>query len=85
MLDCSRDDTQHFHGVNDDLGGLKLLFVIWTGQFFQRGLHAPDLAGVLGDGAIAGELPTAGNIVNRLLGPFFGVLTWVEEGKTHEE
>lgn len=57
--------------------GLKLSFVIRTGEFFQRGLHAPDLPGVLGDGAIAGELTTAGNVVNRLLGPFFGVLTWV--------
>lgn len=70
-------NTEHFHGVNDDSGGLKLLFVIWTGDFFQCGLHAPDLTGVLGDGAIAGELTTAGNVVNRLLGPFFGVLTWV--------
>lgn len=55
--------------------GLKFLYVIWSGEFFQCGLHAPDLPGVLGNGAIAGELSTAGNVVNRLLGPFFGVLT----------
>lgn len=58
------------------LGELNFLYVIWSGEFFQCGLHAPDLTGVLGDGAIAGELATSSNVVNHLLGPFFGVLTW---------
>lgn len=62
-------------------GGFKFLFVIWSGKFFQRRLHPPDLTGVLGDGAIAGELATASNVVNRLLGPFFGVLMWRSKRK----
>lgn len=57
-------------------GGFQFLDVIRSGEFFQCGLHPPDLTGVLGDGAIAGELATASNVVNRLLGPFFGVLMW---------
>ena len=48
-----------------EVGGRDLL---------KRGLHAPDLAGVLGDGAIAGELSRASDVVDHLLGPFFGVL-----------
>lgn len=77
MLDCSVDDPEHIVGVCADLwGGFKFLFVIWSGEFFQSRLHPPDLTGVLGDGAIAGELATASNVVNHLLGPFFGVLMW---------
>lgn len=77
MLDCSVDDPEHIDGVIADLwGGLNFYFFIWGGEFFQSRLHSPDLTGVLGDGAIAGELATASNVVNRLLGPFFGVLMW---------
>lgn len=48
--------------------------VIGGGEFLQRGLHAPDLTSVLGNGAVAGELATSGDVVDHLLGPFLGVL-----------
>lgn len=57
-------------------GGFKFLFVIRSGDFFQRRLHPPDLPGVLGDGTVAGELAAASDVVNHLLGPFFGFLMW---------
>lgn len=66
-------------------GGFEFLFVIWSGELFQRGLHSPDLTSVLGDGAITGELATAGNVVNHLLGPFFGVLAWASKGEKKGE
>lgn len=47
---------------------------IGGGEFLQCGLHAPDLAGILGDGAVTGELTAACNVVDHLLGPFLGVL-----------
>lgn len=37
-------------------------------------LHAPDLAGVLRDGSVAGELPAGSDVVDHHLGPLFGVL-----------
>lgn len=37
--------------------------------------HAPDLVGVLGDGSVAGELPTRSDIADHHLGPLFGVLS----------
>lgn len=40
----------------------------------HAGLHAPDLPGVLGNGAVAGELPTASDVVDHLPGPLRGVL-----------
>lgn len=52
----------------------NLRLVIGRGEFLKRGLHAPDLTGVLGDGAIAGELAASGDIVDHLLGPFLRVL-----------
>ena len=52
-------------GPLDIVGGRDLL---------ECGLHAPDLAGILGDGAITGELSRASDVVDHLLGPFFGVL-----------
>ena len=58
-------------GPLDIVGGWDLL---------KGGLHAPDLAGVLGDGAIAGELSRAGDVVDHLLGPFFGVLVGKKRG-----
>lgn len=39
-----------------------------------RGLHAPDVAGVLRDGAVTGELARAGNVPDDLLGPLLGIL-----------
>lgn len=56
---------------------LRLFVRRW--ELLQCGLHAPDLAGVLGNGAVTGELATSGNIVDHLLGPFLRVL--VREGK----
>lgn len=56
----------------DDLSSSWL--VIRGGEFLKCGLHAPDLSGILGNGAIAGELATPGNVVDHLLGPFLGVL-----------
>lgn len=44
------------------------------GEFLKCGLHAPDLTSILGNGAIAREFATSGNIVDNLLGPFLGVL-----------
>lgn len=52
----------------------NLLLVIRGRDFLQRGLHAPDLTGILGNGAIAGELATSSNVIDHLLGPFLGVL-----------
>lgn len=52
----------------------SLMLVVRGGEFLKRGLHAPDLTSVLGDGAITGELATSGNVVDHLLGPFLGVL-----------
>lgn len=54
----------------------SLLYVIRGGEFLERGLHAPDLAGILGNGAVAGELATSRNVVDHHLGPFLGVLMW---------
>lgn len=51
-----------------------LVFVIGGGEFLHVGLHPPDLPGVLGNGAIAGELARSSNVVDHLLGPFLGVL-----------
>lgn len=54
----------------------SLMLVIWGREFLQCGLHAPDLTGILGNGAIAGELARPSDVVDHLLGPFFGVLMW---------
>lgn len=53
-------------------GGLAR--VIGSGDLLQAGLHAPDLPGILGDGAVAGEFTTAGDVVDHHLGPRFRVL-----------
>lgn len=52
----------------------NLVLVIGGRDFLQCGLHAPDLTGILGNGAIAGELATSSNVIDHLLGPFLGVL-----------
>lgn len=57
----------------------NLRLIVGSRELLQRGLHAPDLAGVLGNGAVTGELATSSNIVDHLLGPFLGVLA--REGK----
>ena len=49
-------------------------FVIRGRKHIIGGLHSPDLASILGDRPVTGELAAAGNVVNRLLGPFLGVL-----------
>ena len=54
---------------------LFCLLLVGGGQLLQCGLHAPDLTGVLRDGAVAGELAAAGDVVDNLLGPFLGVLS----------
>lgn len=51
-----------------------LLKVVWGGDLLQAGFHTPDLLGVLGNGSIAGEFSTAGNVADHLLGPLSGVL-----------
>lgn len=38
------------------------------------GFHPPDLPGVIGDGAIAGELSGGGNVLDHHPGPFFWIL-----------
>lgn len=50
------------------------MFVIGGGDFLKRGLHAPDLTSILGNGAVTGELATPSNVVDHLLGPFLGIL-----------
>lgn len=50
-----------------------LLRIVGGGDLLQAGFHTPDLLGVLGNGTIAGEFATAGNVVDHLLGP----LAWV--------
>ena len=39
-----------------------------------RGLHAPDVPGVLRDGPVTGELARAGDVPDDLFGPLLGVL-----------
>lgn len=53
-------------------GGLAR--VVRGSNLLQIWLHAPNLPGVLGDGAVAGKFATAGDVVDDLLGPGFGVL-----------
>lgn len=70
MLSC--DTRSESWGVGHHVDSLVL--VIRGGEFLKRGLHAPDLTSILGNGAITGELATSGNVVDHLLGPFLGVL-----------
>lgn len=51
-----------------------LLMIIWGSDLLQARFHTPDLLRVLGNGTIAGEFTTAGNVVDHLLGPLFWVL-----------
>lgn len=53
----------------NDLAG-----VVWGCYLLQTRLHAPDLTGVLADGAVTGEFSTTSNVVDDHLGPFFGIL-----------
>lgn len=53
---------------------MVLARIIGRCDLLQTGLHAPDLPGVLGDGAVAGEFTTAGDVMDHHLGPLFGVL-----------
>lgn len=70
------------HGIKDGvvLGrvcafkGMDCLFIIGGRDLLKGGLHAPDLTGILGNGAVTGELARSGNVVDHLLGPFLGVL-----------
>lgn len=48
--------------------------IVWGGDLLQAGLHAPDLLGILGNGAIAGEFAASGNVADHLLGPLFRIL-----------
>lgn len=48
--------------------------IVRSSDLLQAGLHAPDLPGILGDGAVTGEFATAGDVVNHHLGPLFRVL-----------
>ena len=53
--------------------------LVGAGDLLQAGLHSPDFAGVLGDRTVAGELATAGDVVNHHLGPLLGVLFEINE------
>lgn len=55
-------------------GGSCLARIIRGSDLLQTGLHAPDLPGILGDGAVAGEFTRASYVMDHLLGPLFGVL-----------
>lgn len=48
--------------------------IVRSWDLLQTGLHAPDLPGILGNGAIAGEFARAGNVMDHHLGPLFRVL-----------
>lgn len=50
---------------------------IW--QFIPRWFNAPDIASILADGSIAGELAAASNVVNSHFKPF-GLILGEEEG-----
>lgn len=56
--------------------------IVWGRDPFQAGLHAPDLPGVLGNGAVAGEFTTACNVMDHHLGPFLGILLVERDGGT---
>lgn len=62
----------------------NLNLVVGSWELLQCGLHAPDLAGVLGNGAVTGELATSSNIVDHLLGPFLRVLVWEGKQASHD-
>ena len=47
--------------------------VLW--DLHVRQLDSPDLAGVLRDGLVAGELSGGGNVRDHHIGPLFGVLS----------
>lgn len=53
--------------------GLDWRFVGWRDLHVRR-FDSPDLAGVLGDGPVAGELSRGGDVADHHLGPLFGVL-----------
>jgi len=54
--------------------------VVGGGDLLPAGLHAPDLPGVLGDGAVAGEFTTAADVADHHLGPRFRVLVYTHTG-----
>lgn len=58
-------------------GGLAR--IVWSSDLLQTGLDPPDLPGILGDGAVAGEFTAASDVMDHLLGPLFGVLSTKEE------
>ena len=62
------------------------LFELLVGgrDLLQAGLHAPDLPGLLGNGAVAGEFTTACNVMDHHLGPFLGIL-FLERGTDRTE
>lgn len=62
-----------------EVGGLAR--VVRSSDLLQTGLHAPDLPGILGDGAVAGEFTTAGDVMDHHLGPLLRVLLIHREGR----
>lgn len=48
--------------------------IIRSSNLLQGRFHSPDLPGVLTDGAVAGELSTASDVMDHHLGPLFRVL-----------
>lgn len=68
-LNARTATTINFLLLQSDLMG-----VIGCCDFLQAGLHAPDLTGILADGAVTGEFATTSNVVDDLLGPFLSVL-----------
>ena len=76
----TEDSGERGGWVNEVRGGCagawrgRLWLLVGAGDLLQAGLHSPDFASVLGDGAVAGELATASDVVDHLLGPLLGVL-----------
>lgn len=50
-------------------------WLVWGRDLDIRRFHVPDIAGVLSDGPVAGELSRGGDVPDHHPGPFSGVLT----------
>lgn len=61
-------------GSKTEDGGCSFPRLVGGRDLLAGGLDPPDLAGVLGDGAVAGELSGSPNVPDHLLCPLLGVL-----------
>ena len=66
--------------MQDLISGIfAVAWLVWRRDLDVGRLHAPYIPGVLGDGAVAGELARSCDIPDDLLGPFLWVLQNIQE------